>query len=246
MPSARFEYASAKIRIVRISAIDVRGMIDDGRCVSSAACEIDSRPTNEMIASEIPFIKLNGFGQPVSIECTSSPGSKAKRKPKKRIDVSLTTSRGADEPLKRGALANAAHVEVREADDQAQDHDEVHRRARRRREPRDQIAEVADAAPGEERDVDREVEQHGPAGHEAQQIAEPAHDEVLSAAGDRIGGGEFGVGEADADVDEAGEQERDVRSAGGGAEDETQRDEDVGADVGVTPGVRAPRRDRSP
>ena len=30
MPSARFEYAEAKIRIVRISAIDVRGMIEDG------------------------------------------------------------------------------------------------------------------------------------------------------------------------------------------------------------------------
>ena len=47
-------------RIVRISAIDVRGMIDEGRCVSSAACAMDSRPTNEMMASEMPFIKLEG------------------------------------------------------------------------------------------------------------------------------------------------------------------------------------------
>ena len=44
MPSAKFEYASAKIRIVRIRATDVRGMIEAGRCVSCAACEIDSKP----------------------------------------------------------------------------------------------------------------------------------------------------------------------------------------------------------
>src|SRR5580658_6724976 len=98
MPSAKLEYASAKIRIVRISASDVRGMIDDGRCVSSAACEIDSSPTNEMIASEMPFIRLNGLGQPVCIECTSSPGSKANRKPKKRIEVSLMTSAALTKP----------------------------------------------------------------------------------------------------------------------------------------------------
>ena len=31
-------------------------MIEAGRLVSSAACDIDSKPTNEMIASEIPFM----------------------------------------------------------------------------------------------------------------------------------------------------------------------------------------------
>ncbi len=56
MPSARCEYASAKIRIVKINAMEVLGMIEAGRCVSSAACEIDSRPTNEMIAYEMPSI----------------------------------------------------------------------------------------------------------------------------------------------------------------------------------------------
>ena len=56
-PSAKFEYASAKIKIVRISEIDVRGMMLAGRCVSWAACEIDSKPTNEMIASDVPSIR---------------------------------------------------------------------------------------------------------------------------------------------------------------------------------------------
>ena len=55
-PSARFEYASAKIKIVRINAIDVRGMTEAGRWVSCAACEIDSSPTNETIASDMPCI----------------------------------------------------------------------------------------------------------------------------------------------------------------------------------------------
>ena len=54
---------------------------------------------------------------------------------------------------------------------------------------------------------------HGPARDEAEDVAEPAHDEVLAAARDGIRRGELRVGEADADVDDAGEEERDVRSA---------------------------------
>ena len=99
MPSARFEYASAKIKIVRIRPIDVRGMIADGRCVSSAACEIDSSPTNEMMASETPCISMNGVGQNTCIECTSRSGLNVNRKPKKRIVVSLTTSSALTIPL---------------------------------------------------------------------------------------------------------------------------------------------------
>ena len=39
---------------VKISVIEVRGMMVAGRRVSCAACEIDSSPTNEMIASDEP------------------------------------------------------------------------------------------------------------------------------------------------------------------------------------------------
>ena len=40
--------------MVRISAIEVRGITAVGRSVSCAACEIDSSPTKEMMASEVP------------------------------------------------------------------------------------------------------------------------------------------------------------------------------------------------
>src|SRR5579872_4588399 len=100
MPSARFEYDSAKIKIVRIKATDVRGMIDAGRWVSSAACEIDSSPTKETIASDVPFMRSNGEGQLCAIVCTRSCGLNAKRKPRVRIAVSLTTSSALTNPLK--------------------------------------------------------------------------------------------------------------------------------------------------
>ena len=45
-----------------------------------------------MIASDTPFIKLNDVGQDSCIVWISSWGWNANRKPKKRIEVSLTTS----------------------------------------------------------------------------------------------------------------------------------------------------------
>src|SRR6202140_3615969 len=78
--------------MVKMRLIEVRGMTEAGFCVSWAACEIDSRPTNEMIASDVPFIRLNGVGQLTVIVCTKISGRNANRKPKKRIAVSLTTS----------------------------------------------------------------------------------------------------------------------------------------------------------
>src|SRR5581483_5039851 len=53
-PRPSVENAMAKMNTVKMSVIDVRGMIVAGRRVSCAACEIDSRPTNEMIASDEP------------------------------------------------------------------------------------------------------------------------------------------------------------------------------------------------
>ena len=61
------EYANAKMRMVRINPIEVRGITEAGRCVSCAACEIDSKPTKEMMASDTPFISWNHVGQLVVI-----------------------------------------------------------------------------------------------------------------------------------------------------------------------------------
>ena len=45
-----------------------------GFCVSCAACEMDSSPTNEMMASDTPFISMNGEGHATDIVCASSCG----------------------------------------------------------------------------------------------------------------------------------------------------------------------------
>ena len=108
-------------------------------------------------------------------------------------------------------------------------------RARVQKVQRRQMAQIADAAPRKERDVDREVEQHGPARDEPQKISEPAHDKILTAACHRVGRGEFGVGKSDANV----------RRPPGHADDQAECDKDVGADVGVPPGVRTPRSYRA-
>ena len=49
-------------------------MIEAGRCVSCAACEIDSSPTNEMIASDVPSISWYGDGQWICIVWIRSCG----------------------------------------------------------------------------------------------------------------------------------------------------------------------------
>src|SRR5262249_47036572 len=56
-PNVSVEKASAKMNTVKISVSEVRGMIVAGRRVSCAACEMDSSPTNEIIASEEPYMK---------------------------------------------------------------------------------------------------------------------------------------------------------------------------------------------
>src|SRR5579875_177200 len=119
-------------------------------------------------------------------------------------------------------------------------------RAHGTRKLRDQVAEVADARPGEEDDVDREVEQHGPAGDKPEHVTETARHEVLAAAGNRIGSRQLRVRQPYADVDEPGEQERNVRGARRGAENEPKRNEDVGADVRVAPRERTPGGNLAP
>jgi hypothetical protein len=44
---------------VKIKVMEVRGMIVAGLLVSWAACEIDSKPTKEIIAREEPY--MNSF-----------------------------------------------------------------------------------------------------------------------------------------------------------------------------------------
>src|SRR6516164_8286448 len=99
IPSTRFEYANAKMRMVRISATDVRGITLEGRCVSSAACEMLSSPTNEMIASDTPNSRSLGCGQWYFMACTSICGFQASRNPHTKIKVSLTTSTPATSSL---------------------------------------------------------------------------------------------------------------------------------------------------
>src|SRR5215469_4789610 len=101
MPSTRLENDSAKSRIVKMSASEVRGMTLDGRYVSSAACEMLSSPTNEMIASDTPSKRFEVVGQCACILCTSKSGLQAKTKPQTRMSVSLTTSSAETTSLMR-------------------------------------------------------------------------------------------------------------------------------------------------
>ena len=105
---------------------------------------------------------------------TSRLGLKAKRKPSERIAVSLTTSSALTKPLNavdsrtpmmlsthRPTMSPTTTIKCGQACVDALT-------------TRQQFAQVVDAAPGEERDIDREIEQHRPAGDEAEDIAEPA------------------------------------------------------------------------
>ncbi len=74
-------------------------MIDAGRCVSWAACEIDSKPTNEMIASDVPSINWYGEGQLNCIVWINSWGWKANKNPRHRMADSLRTSSAETMPL---------------------------------------------------------------------------------------------------------------------------------------------------
>src|SRR5579872_918492 len=92
MPSTKFEYASAKMRIVRMSAMEVRGMTVEGRCVSSAAWAMLSKPTNEMIASDTPSKSSFVCGQWNRIVWISIWGCHANKNPHTKINTSLQTS----------------------------------------------------------------------------------------------------------------------------------------------------------
>ena len=58
MPNPTVEKPTAKIKTVNIRAILVLGIIVAGRRVSCAAWEIDSSPTNEIMARLDPYMNL--------------------------------------------------------------------------------------------------------------------------------------------------------------------------------------------
>ncbi len=229
-----------------MSPIDVRGMIEAGRCVSWAACEIDSRP-DERDDRERRAEQQMLVGRPVERHRVHQQLGVEREEEAEEENRRLADDvERRDDAVQRGRLAHAHHVQNAQARDQTVRGDEMNPGVLREREDRQQLTEIVYARPGEQRDVDREIEQHGPAGDEAEHITEPAQHEILAAAGDRIRRRELGVREADADVDDAREEEGDVRAAPGGAEHEPEADEDVGADIAVAPREGAPRRDGTP
>src|SRR5579872_4521441 len=100
-PSTRLEYDSAKIKIVSMSATDVRGITVEGRWVSSAACEMLSSPTKEIMAKETPSSNSLVCGQWACIVCSRSCGCQANKNPHTSITTSLQTSMTATTSLRR-------------------------------------------------------------------------------------------------------------------------------------------------
>ena len=144
--------------------------------------------------------------------------------------------------IERRTFAHADDVQKAEPDDEPEYDAEVQPRVNRVYECGHQLAGIVHGGPGKERHVNGEVEQHRPSRDEAEDIAEPAHDEILPAAGHWIRRRELRVSQSDADVHHAGEQKGNVRGSGSPREYQAQPDEDVGADVGIAPGEGAPGR----
>ena len=111
-----------------------------------------------------------------------------------------------------------------------------------KRDPGEEVVEVAEGDHGEERNVDRVVEHQGGARDQAREIAEAAEGEVLAAAGKGIGRGELGIAEADEREYDAGRQKRQGRKAQGCQGNDAQCGVDVRADGRVAPHVGAPHR----
>jgi len=65
----------------------------------------------------------------------------------------------------------------------------------------------------------------------------------MAAAGHGIGGGQFGEGEADHDIDQAGQGKSERGRALSRADDQAQGHIYIGPDVGIAPHERSPDRD---
>jgi hypothetical protein len=161
----------------------------------------------------------------------------------------------AEDFVEEGGFAYAAHVDPDEEHDQEHRLDEpddfdVWKWAEgdgnladvNPEDPGGEEVDVTGRSDGEECDVNRVIEQERCAGDKAPEIAQTAQCEILSTACNRIGGGEFGVCQADHDIDQAGEGEGSGSESLCGGDDESECGVDVGADIGVAPGVRTPDR----
>jgi hypothetical protein len=148
MPSAKFEYASAKIKIVRISAIEVRGMTEAGRF------QTDERDDRERDAVH----QLERAGPTDGHRVHQQPGIEGEDEAEEEDERLGEHVQAADDFVEGRALAHADDVEHRQAADYDQHDDEVGPGMHCRAEDRNQLTEIVDAAPGEEHDVDREVE----------------------------------------------------------------------------------------
>src|SRR2546423_7296109 len=115
-----------------------------------------------------------------------------------------------------------------------------------KRDPGEEIVEVAEGDYGEERDIDRVVEDQGGARHQPREVTEPAQGEVLAAAGERIGRRQLRIAEADQREDDAGRQEGKRGEAQGGERNDAQGGVDVGPDGRIAPHVGAPNRNVPP
>ena len=115
-----------------------------------------------------------------------------------------------------------------------------------KRDPGKEIVEIAEGDDGEERDINRVVEDQGGARHQPGEVTEPAEGEVLAAAGERISRRELRIAEADQREHDSGRQEGKRREAQGGERDDAQGGVDVGTDGRIAPHVGAPNRNVPP
>ncbi len=106
--------------------------------------------------------------------------------------------------------------------------------------------EIAGGGHGKERHINRVIQQEGRPGDKTPEITQPAQRQEVTAARDRVGGGEFRVRQPDHDIDEPSQ------GKGGRGQSLRRRDHEshggvnVGADIGIAPGVRAPHRNIAP
>ena len=109
--------------------------------------------------------------------------------------------------------------------------------------PGQKVVEVAERNDGEERDIDGVVEDQCGSGDQTPQVAQPSQREILTAAGQWVGGRYFRIAEADQGKDDACREEGQGCKSEGCEGDDAQRRVNVGADRRVAPHVGAIYRD---
>ncbi|MDC4227417.1 MAG: hypothetical protein MPW15_25070 [Candidatus Manganitrophus sp.] len=101
---------------------------------------------------------------------------------------------------------------------------------------REEKVDIPGGSGREERNADGVIEQQRGAGDQSPDVAQPPRCVVLPSPRHRVGGGKFGIGEADQDINKTGGGESKRRRPMGGAHHQAERHINVGADIGVAPG----------